>query len=538
MIPRRKGKARPPGNAPARAVRPTGSRPTTPPPPEPRCPGRAAAISSCRVGRGTGAATPRRGSPAATERLSDSTPAAIGIATVPSRAVRVLARKPPASAPEAQQQAVGQLDALERRRLRRPRPTPRTRRPWPRGAKSPSEPTWATRTSGSVPAATLAAAPPSGGGCGPGDHDAVERERRGGADDGAEVVARPQASRGRSGTTGTRRRQQRCGVGERGRREAGGGAVVGDAVGDLVELAAAARGRSGPRRARAASRSCRTRRPRTTLGAPTRPRRGRARARARRAPRGSRRPTQRLAQAVTTASATIPSPPPDEAQPLARRGLDVDLVLPNAEELGEARAHRPAMRRDPRRLGEDRQVAAGRRASPRSPARVSACRTKSSDGASRQRSSLGGKCSPMSPAPQAPRIASVTACSGDVGVRVAGEPGLAGDLDAAQPQRPPRRERVDVDALPDPGPARRRRPPAASRSSGCVTFTLRGSPGTAATGPPWRSTSAASSVQCASPAAAHARAQHAGAERLRASAPAPACRAAPSPRPCRPPAAA
>ena len=101
----------------------------------------------------------------------------------------------------------------------------------------------------------------------------------------------------------------------------------------------------------------------------------------------------------------------DEAHPLAGRRLDVDALGGEPERAGErARASRrgaaPSFGRSmhdaSRRRCTTRQAALARRSATTS-------RSSSSESASRQRSSVSGKCSPMSPSPAAPSSASITA---------------------------------------------------------------------------------------------------------------------------------
>ena len=69
--------------------------------------------------------------------------------------------------------------------------------------------------------------------------------------------------------------------------------------------------------------------------------------------------------------------------------------------------------------------------------------------APRQRSSLDGNHSPMSPRAAAPSSASITACMRGVAVGVASQPARVWDAQAAQPQRDAVGEGVDVDAVAD-----------------------------------------------------------------------------------------
>ena len=70
---------------------------------------------------------------------------------------------------------------------------------------------------------------------------------------------------------------------------------------------------------------------------------------------------------------------------------------------------------------------------PRAVTRSTAKLRKRSDDAPRHCGSLGGKCTPMSPSASAPRMASVSACSADVGVGMAGERCGVRDPHAAEP---------------------------------------------------------------------------------------------------------
>ena len=53
----------------------------------------------------------------------------------------------------------------------------------------------------------------------------------------------------------------------------------------------------------------------------------------------------------------------------------------------------------------------------------------------------------MSPSASAPRIASTIACKRDVGVRMAGQPAVVRNLDAAEPDMIAVAEGVDVEAV-------------------------------------------------------------------------------------------
>ena len=124
-------------------------------------------------------------------------------------------------------------------------------------------------------------------------------------------------------------------------------------------------------------------------------------------------PTDALgrARAVATASAAMPSPRPTKPIPSPRRGLHVHRAR------RRARAPRRGASRIASRCGpsfgalaasrvastlHDAQPALGEQPRRRS-------RSSSSESASRQRSSVSGKCSPMSPRPAAPSSASITA---------------------------------------------------------------------------------------------------------------------------------
>ena len=127
---------------------------------------------------------------------------------------------------------------------------------------------------------------------------------------------------------------------------------------------------------------------------------------------------------VAVAIAAMPSRAAGEAELLAGGRLDADAVDRDAGDLGDARAHGVAMRADLRGLAHDGDIemgdaaaALGARARPRT-------RRKRSEEAPRHCGSLGGKCAPMSPSASAPRIASTSACSADVGVGMAGDAAL------------------------------------------------------------------------------------------------------------------
>ena len=140
-----------------------------------------------------------------------------------------------------------------------------------------------------------------------------------------------------------------------------------------------------------------------------------------------------------------------EAHALAGRELDVHRAGLQAERLGQAR------RASSSRYGAELRLLADAPWRPRSRAETGArracsrtARSSSIESASRQRSSVSGKCWPMSPRPAAPSSASITAWVSTSASRVAGEAALGvRDLHAAEHQRPPVLEPVRVEA--DPG---------------------------------------------------------------------------------------
>ena len=78
---------------------------------------------------------------------------------------------------------------------------------------------------------------------------------------------------------------------------------------------------------------------------------------------------------------------------------------------------------------------------------AAACSTKMRDGAPFHCGSDGGKCVPMSPAPQVASSASVSACSADIGVGMARQRLSCGMVIAAERHVVARLERVHVVAV-------------------------------------------------------------------------------------------
>ena len=98
-----------------------------------------------------------------------------------------------------------------------------------------------------------------------------------------------------------------------------------------------------------------------------------------------------------------------EAHSLARRELHVHRAGLDADRGGQALSHVVAERRQLRLLACHRGVHVRRRDTPASSSIALTARSSSIESASRQRSSVSGKCWPMSPMPAAPSSASITA---------------------------------------------------------------------------------------------------------------------------------
>ena len=148
---------------------------------------------------------------------------------------------------------------------------------------------------------------------------------------------------------------------------------------------------------------------------------------------------------LATASAATPSPRPTKPIPSPVVALTFTRAVRDAERGGERCAHRracaaPSFGRSmhDRRVDVDDRAARARRAARRR------ARSSASESAPRQRSSVSGKCSPMSPRPAAPSSASITAWVSTSASEWPGEAQLARDRHAAEDQRPARREPVRV----------------------------------------------------------------------------------------------
>ena len=218
----------------------------------------------------------------------------------------------------------------------------------------------------------------------------------------------------------------------------------------------------------------------------------------------------------------------DGVDALVGLALDADAVDRDAER--RRQLPRASRRRAAQSFGrsaitvdvdvDDREAALARRC-------AAARDSRSRLDASFQRGSVSGKCRPMSPSRGRAENRVGHGVAHDVGVRVAEQPAVEGDRHAAENQRPPLDQPVQVVAGADAPPGRRTRirpRPVASRaiasatvrSSGVVILMLRGSPSTRRTGCPARSASVASSVASAPGLGQRERvAQHVAAERLR-----------------------
>ena len=185
-----------------------------------------------------------------------------------------------------------------------------------------------------------------------------------------------------------------------------------------------------------------------------------------------------------------------EAQALAGRGLDADLVRRQAQDLGQCAPPSPpgaARSSAARRRSPGRRSRSARRVAPAGSPHGAGTRAES---ASRQRGSLGGKCVPMSPAPIVPRIASVIAWKATSASEWPASPGSCGTAHPAQDRAagPARRHARRspgrcASAWPRPAAAR-----PALRSSGRVSFRFLSSPATQATRRPAAAAIAVSSV--------------------------------------------